>query len=470
MKLMIKSARNLYIEKGTILATNIIVVLVGLVLSFVFNNTSIVLFSLFSWWTILFFNMTINKDERSSYYTFLLVSWLVLLGSMLFIYLAENINYGVPYIMSDDYSLDTDWAPGVIEHGYYTVEQMNKSGIYFYANANCKLYILFLAYVQRFGNLLGGYHTIDIRLLNMSSVIASSLIVNRLGINNYGFDFNATKKLLRILIFLPNIMYLCGHVYRDTYVMFFLVSLFYIWNIRGVRKNKLFNIITTVVLFYCIYYNRMFAVVYAALIVFLALYTNKNKEKIISHMITPTRFFLCIIAILSAAFLLNYLSGNSAFYNNYIIGYTTINTQGGGISSIAYNMSIFPFGWLARCFVFLVSPFYSQIIGLPVFGNVLDLVYFFQTAGTCFLFFVYIYWLKSLKRLDSLAIINIVLFVSCAVITSGFRHILMVYPFMFLGAYNEYNSTDAHLRNKYFKYSAIILLLWLLIYTGSRFI
>lgn len=441
--------------------------IVGITLAVWFENYSIFFFTILSWDIIVMVdNHFAIKDENSLQSFF--VIWLVLIAVMLFVYYAEIATYGLPYIMSDDYKFDYVYAPMCIDNNIYTIEQMNNSSLSIISLSNCKLYFLFLASIQRLALLFGGYHTIDIRLVNISCLIITTVIVNRIALEKFGISHKNRRQLILLMTLLPNIAYLTCHVYRDVYVMLLLVALFYEWN-RIKQKNIIIELGISSIICFCLYYFRSYSLVYGVIIVGLGILEKGNHEEgILRNLNSKKTLLLVTFFAISVVYLVNLFQ--SAKYNRYIDVYTDINTLGSGMSSIAYNMKLLPFGWIARCFVFLISPFYPQIVFLSVFNTSLDLVYYLITVGTCILFMVFPYAIKRIKKIDSIVVVFLVLFISSAVVTSGFRHILMSYPFLFLTAFDEKNKSDVHTIKKNAINSIIVLTMWLIVYIVSRLV
>lgn len=441
----------------------VIMAIFNLIPMLLFENLSVYVYACISCAIILMANAKIFKKNADKYINICTILWMICVIAIIAVYYANISHYGLPYILSDDYAADTQWIQECIDGNYYTIRQMREGSNFFYL-ANCNGYILFLAYIKRFAMLLGGYHTVDSRLINMLAVLLTALLVGGYAEEAFGWHKKYTKMLIVTIAIFPNILYIASHVYRDAYQMLLLVLLFYIWRRREdkFRRVIISKIMYSVLIIWMIYWIRAFAVIYVVFIIAISIYSKDIKQPILKKRLTNFQWTLIGIAIIVLLVGLSWAS-QSWRVIHYLTAYTVINTQNSGIQGIVYGISIFPFGWILRIIFYLLSPFYPQGVGRFVFGDYLDLIYLWVTLGTCFLFFIYPYLLKAISRMNSLSMIFIVLFFSTAIVTSGFRHILMSYPFMFIMSIREYQLTSQKKRVNIRKWSLVALIVWWLI-------
>lgn len=456
------------IEKENKITSLIIVAVTGAMVAAVMNCFSIFIFSVLSWVILLAVDEVVFKNDKKNT-TMLLIIWIIYMASIVWIYYAQIEVYGVPYILSDDYYMETEWVKECLDKNFFTISQMVR-GSSFFQLANCNAFILFFAYINRFADLFGGYHTIDGRIVNATAAIISGILVAKICKKNIGKDGgNRTGKILLLAAVFPNIVYISAHIYRDCYLMLLLTFLFYIWNEEQMRKKPLCLILLSLLDFYLLYWNRAFSVVYGLAIVYLELFFNRFDKRIIDRKYSKLQLLGVAIAGFAIILFAVWILRLERFWR-YMNGYSVINTEHGGLKGFVYGISLLPIGWLLRIIFYLCAPFYPQILGDFQFGSSLDIIYIILTVGTIFLFFIYPYLLKGIFRFNSVSAIFLVIFCSSAVVTSGFRHIMMSYPFMFILSAYGYSNTDYEERRKYMGYSFAVLLAYILLYIFSRII
>lgn len=450
-----------------LVAGSVIAGAIGLAIAALMGNISIFFFSILSWLLIDIVDCAVFKGRKKNANILLLI-WIVNIVCILWMYYAQIRNYGFPYIMSDDYYMETEWVKECLDKDFYTISQMIE-GSQFFRLANCNAYILFFAYLNRIASVLGGYHTIDGRIINITATIICGLLVSGICEKNFLNTIKSRRKILVLTTVFPNIIYISVHIYRDCYIMLLLVFLFYIWNDRDIRKKPIVLLTLTTITLYLLYWNRAFSVVYGAIIIIIELFFVDFNKKLLDKKYSKLQV-VCVLGGVVAVFIFAIYMLQLPRFARYLSLYNGINTEDGGLKRLVYGMDLLPVGWLFRIGFFLCSPFYPQIVGDLQFGNSLDIIYILVTMGTCFLFFLYPYLLKGILRFNSLGIIFLVMFCSTAIITSGFRHIMACYPFMFIMCGYEYEKTDFSRRGKYIGYSGILFLLYFTVYFVSKVI
>ena len=73
---------------------------------------------------------------------------------------------------------------------------------------------------------------------------------------------------------------------------------------------------------------------------------------------------------------------------------------------------------------------YRDIIPIEVVKEPISILRGFVSWGTIYLLFLYPYVFKFLKRMNNIVVTYAVILLSVAIVTSGFRHVMMTYPML----------------------------------------
>ena len=122
----------------------LVVTLISFFIAVLMENISVFVFAILSWMIVICIDNFLFKNYEKHVNTLLLI-WILYMGGILWIYYAEKHVYGAPYMMSDDYRMETEWVKECLEKKCYTIRQMVRRSSFFNV-ANCNAHILFLAY------------------------------------------------------------------------------------------------------------------------------------------------------------------------------------------------------------------------------------------------------------------------------------------------------------------------------------
>ena len=73
---------------------------------------------------------------------------------------------------------------------------------------------------------------------------------------------------------------------------------------------------------------------------------------------------------------------------------------------------------------------YRDIVPVEMIKDPISILRGFVSWGTIYLLFLYPYVFRFLKRMNNIVVIYAVILLSVAIVTSGFRHVIMTYPML----------------------------------------
>lgn len=371
------------------------------------------------------------------------------------IYQSYIVDYGVPYWVpgSDDLMLEND-ARQCIAKGYVSVFDMVNGDTVRERLHNTKGYVIFLTYLMMIGELLGGYHTMVPRIVNIFLLNAIALLGVRLFLMKFAEKENKACVLYALVALFPNSLYIASHVYRDVIAAFFLVAVYYLCVRRRKGARFVVSAVVVAVILFLAYWVRESLLVFALGIILLSFLMEKRtsqlrkvesesegasdgagrgKPKLGGAANIKVRTVVVAFACIAVGAVAFVQIGDTVLY--YLTRYTERLSDGGdGIVAAIYSLPLLPFGIPARFIAYLISPFYFALVFDPAqwlastqsFCNVLI------SIGTAYLVSQYVYLVQGFK-VDSRTVLVVVLLVlGIALTTFGYRHVVMVYPFMFL--------------------------------------
>lgn len=336
-------------------------------------------------------------------------------------------DYNMPYWMDglDDYELEQD-AVKCIEKNYYTVYDMLYGNTTREILHNTKGYVIFLSYIMRVGDAFGGYHTMVPRIINIFCLnIIGLLMLYYIKTVEKILDSTATRFYCFITLF-PNFLYISSHIYRDTMASLILV-LNFILAIRIINRRKVIrSIILMLFIAYFAYWIRAMLVLFIIGIVFMVFFFGVNKKATMSI----RKVVLYAMVFIAAGLFMNVFIENAELYfsdyNEMIAG------NNDAIISLLYTIPLFPLGFVLRVIAYLVSPFYYGILYEPNswFASTTNASYLIISIGTLFLVSQYMYLFVGMQRDKLVFFISLLLISGIILTTFGYRHIVMVYPFL----------------------------------------
>lgn len=441
-------------EKMFLIISNIII---SIILGLMFSTLSIVIINAI----FLFILLVILKKDKIDMYKHINIIYGICIIAMMLLYYGYNLKYDSPYYLggSDDKNFEL-WAEQAIEEENYTIYDINHNKSFEYYN--CNGFIWFMSILIRFCNFFGGYHTIVIRLINIYFLIFIGILV-------YKYFYKHEKKeyipLLYIMILFPNTLYISIHGFRDTLFSFIIFSIFYLTSSIKSKKlpDKICIIIYTLLFSYLAYYIREAAIIYILIILIINLLLGNKKIELNKKTIV----LISMIGVISI--IIMYCLGIFSKIQGYLDRYSEYILAGNdGLASKIFTTPFLPYGFILRIMYGLIFPSPTGIIITKL--DVDTICKFILSIGTILQIYLLPYILKNIKRLDGILIIYTVVFASIIFTTFGFRHFILLYPFMFLLIARQYINTDRVQKKKLFYVMTSIILIGALFYIILKFI
>lgn len=413
----------------------VILLLYTLLMSVLMWNFAVLIFGILFSFILLKMVDFLLSENKESMYKLVACSWMIGMTSCLIIYYCYLIINGKPYIMSDDLLFDEYWSNLCIDNNYYAVSHMIENREF--ANHNSIGYVLLITYLKRLSNLVGGYHTLIPRILNITLLNISALISVCIAKKCWEITFNEEKKIFQWISLFPNCIYLCSHVYRDMLVTFLVVLVFYLW--LGFRKRHILQkgiiIFITLLILNIIYYIREFMVLIILSIIFLNYLDFNSKRHSKNHTSKELiKYIGCMVLFIGICIVFN----NEFRYvlhemYGYSVRWSTIYSQGSRFYKVlaGFGDSLI-ITTLLKCAYYILTPMNGQLFNPFLWTSFLDIILSIITVGTFATFYLLPYVVKRLFRLDNVAITFLIIYVTTAATTTGFRHILLCYPFFFM--------------------------------------
>lgn len=371
------------------------------------------------------------------------------------IYQSYIVDYGVPYWVpgSDDLMLEND-ARQCIAKGYVSVFDMVNGDTVRERLHNTKGYVIFLTYLMMIGEPLGGYHTMVPRIVNIFLLNAIALLVVRLFLMRFAEKESKACVLYALVALFPNSLYIASHVYRDVIAAFFLVAVFYLCVRRRKGARFVVSAVVVAVILFLAYWVRESLLVFALGIILLSFLMEKRSSQLRKvesesegasdgtgrgrsklggaaniKVRTVVVAFVCIAV--GAVALVQF--GDTILY--YLTRYTERLSGGGdGIVAAIYSLPLLPFGIPARFIAYFISPFYFALVFDPTqwLASTQSFCSVLISIGTVYLVSQYVYLVRGFKVDGRTVLVVALLVLGIALTTFGYRHVVMVYPFMFL--------------------------------------
>lgn len=361
-------------------------------------------------------------------YNHLFIIFVILVTFMLVLFYGYQSKYGVPYYGggSDDlyYEINSRY---IISRGYLMPEQLITDSKLQYHNSKGFLWIL--SWIIRLSDIVGGYHTLTFRILNIFFLMTLSILTYRYFVENYNFSRKQNLIVLYALALFPNCQYISLHVFRDTLNILLLFSIFFIWNSNSLKTNKKvvpIKLILTVMITYLAYWIRAQNIIFIGAIILISLFL-KNKNLSIKNFGVFLTLAIVAIVIANQFKVMEEIINFNDRYTNYRL---SVND---GLSNRVFSMNLFPFGIFARLVYGLISPFPVSIID---FLNMFSDIDIFSNVIIAFGVIVQIlmlpYLFKNIRYVDKVMMIFTILLLGIVITTFTFRHFIIIYPFLII--------------------------------------
>ena len=345
------------------------------------------------------------------------------------IYFGYSADYGVPF-----------WVPGVDDQkyeqvanyifnsGYVTVFDMFQDSDKYIRTHNAKGWVMFLAYLMHIGDFLDGYHTMVPRIISLFALNVMGIII----VYHFRCKCHTSGKWNILMFFcmtlLPNAVILSSHIYRDTMSALLVTSCYFIALRLYEKKHIIRNLLAIGILAYMSYWLRAMNLFFIAGLCIIALLPETINRK----QLGITLAVLMGIAVLTAIVLFGVFGD---LFLGYVIRYGESIAGGEGrFASLIYGVPLLPFGIFLRMSLYLVTPFYYRIVFDPMlwFASTENITYLLASLGTLALAANYVYVFKGAKADYKTALALLLILIGICISTSGYRHIMMVYPLLIL--------------------------------------
>lgn len=381
-----------------------------------------------------------NRNEESDLF---IIGFCVSLLYGLFLYYYYYSVNGAPFFnvpLSDDSSYERDGLEYAEQLGIFEYGRISPSVVS--PTHNSKGYVLLIGVIGKFSDYIGGYHTLLPRIFN--AFLHSFCVVFLFRLMRL-YHTNSAQCFMVAVLFacFPHLVYLSGHIYRDTLVCFAFTFCIY----TSLKENTslidwLYIALIVTGLSQLRFFSMIMLVGSLGLIV---LFTRVRNKKL-----RLTILGVGVAVVVGSVVFINAVSGT---FSGTIWGmlidsqahYTALRSSAEystGIAAKILQMDILPFGFIARSAYLSINPLPFLDFKLPIFinglGTLLQLPLFVYAS-----LFTY----KNFKNRNLLPLSFALWFpfVSIALTSFQLRHMVMFYPFLFvLGAlgYFELKSNE----------------------------
>jgi hypothetical protein len=385
--------------------------------------------------------LIVKKDYKTAKLYF--VIFIVSLSFVFIVYLANQYFYGSPYYIggSDDLKFE-EWGRDVYHANLLNPSKILESGL-IGRHHNSPFFVVYISLLIRFANFWGGYSTFLPRIMNVYFLIWICIIFESLLKKYTNFTDNKIYFTIALFALMPNTQYINAHIFRDTFNLFQIFFIAYLFDKLMSKKidiNTIIYLLTLAALIFITFYTRKNALAFAgALILFMSVKKINLRR---NYFLIPL-FCLPIVMLtnLTQAIRLDYFIET---YSNYVL-----NIAGDGLSRFVFQQPLIPFGALFRAMYALVSPFpnFFSLFKEPnsfLYDIVMLLIYMGVVIQVLAIPFI----LKRAFKLDWLALSFLAWFLATIATTFTFRHMIFYYPFMVALGVDGYISLNKKTRVK----------------------
>lgn len=449
-------------EKNNSVFTVLFLMFINIVYSIMFGSIDLFIVSFVICICLLFVSKKIFKNGEN-YWSTITICWISGLLFIALVYIIYQNQFGEPYWIpgKDDYNFDVNWSNYALEKGYTSIAQMMEDKAFYLWN--CNGYTLFITYLKRMA--IFGYNTMIPRVINLGLLILDSLLMCSYIKNKKQYSNFSIKRMILIMSLFPNALFISSHVYRDQICAFMFVLCFYMWS-DFFEKNVARQIIIVVTTLYLLYWGYWFRATNIAIllgIIALSLFNKDSWTPVIKKQIN-TRTVIIFSALICCGIFLLYRFTN--IITQWFVRYNYVERymiNFGRLQKMIYSVPLLPFGWIFRIIYYLLSPFDSHALNFFSHHQGRDYLIVFISLGTLGIIFLYPYVIRGVfKRRNSLVYVFLGILFSCGLTTSGFRHMITFYPFMFVLGLSEVQMVDRKKRRNYMYLSSLVCILMVL--------
>ncbi len=421
--------------------------------------------------------ITAQRKSSKQYWIYFVV-FLIQVLFVLLVYWGDIAAYGVPYYKggSDDFAFE-NVSRALLKEGKYFLHQITSQDVYLASNKqatflNSRGFIVYLIWLQRFCDCLGGYHTLVPRFLNMGLWLSTALLAEKVyacreaeGARTPSWWFVPALGLF------PNAMHISAYVFRDTLSIWMIVFSFYLSlqvfnssNSIGVRAMLLGGVFSLSLVSYFIRSENALYILSVGGICALSAMYNKR-----AGIFKSRRWFAISVVMILVLFGIIYQLG---YFGNIFRKVSTLGTyrevRSEGLSSFVFGRQLLPWGVFLRLAYALINPVPVTLLSPNGwFMSINSVVATVVSLGSVIQLFGYPYLLRS-RGLKETMLVYWVFLLSVSIVTFTFRHFILTYPVYWLLVYDGLNNTSKSKRIYYTVYMAIIALLLVLSYFMAK--
>lgn len=358
-----------------------------------------------------------------------LFSFIIGILIAMLIFFGYSADYGLPFwVPGADDQVYEQVADYVYNSGYLTVFDMFQDSDRYIRTHNAKGWIMFLVYLMHAGDFLGGYHTMVPRITSLFALNIMGIIVTYHFQNKHRASEKWGAFMFLCMTLLPNAVILSSHIYRDTISALLVTSCYFIALRLYEKRHIVINLLAIGILAYMAYWLRAMNLFFIAGICIIALFPETIRRKQLNSTFTALVGVTVLVAIILLAVFGDLFLG-------YIIRYgESIASGEGRFASLIYGVPLLPFGIFLRMSLYLVTPFYYRVVFDPTlwFTSTENITHLLISLGTLVLVANYVYAFKGARADYKTALALLVVLAGICISTSGYRHIMMVYPLLIL--------------------------------------
>lgn len=413
--------------------------------------------------SLLLFVSKKTLEHGEQYWPTITICWIAGLLFTALVYAIYLKQYGEPYWIpgKDDYNFDVNWSDYALKKGYTSIAQMMQDRVFYLWN--CNGYTLFITYLKRMA--IFAYNTMIPRVINIGLLILDSLLMCSYIQKKNQISRLTIKRMIFIMSLFPNALFISSHVYRDQICAFIFVLCFYIWS-DFFEKNttrQIIIVITTLFLMYWGYWFRATNISILLGIIALSLFNKDSWSAVIKKKINARTLITFCVLLCSGIYLIYRYAYN---ITQWFIRYNYVERDMinyGKLQKIIYSIPMVPFGWFFRIIYYMLNPFDGHALNLFSDHVGRDYLVAFISLGTLGILFLYPYLIRGIfKRQNNLVYIFLGILLSCGLTTSGFRHMVTFYPFMFALGLSEVQMVGKNKRRNYMYLSFIVFIMMIL--------
>ncbi len=413
-------------KQNNALAVLLLSILVGILSSVLFENQSILACTVLGAIPV----FLIIRRESINLVKELLLYYIVAVSFVFLVYYGNIHLYGFPYYYggSDDTLFE--------QMGYMFISKNYAWPWDYHYSSNVKGMYCLMSYIIRFSNMLGGYHTISFRLININLYLSVALVTHLIFDQYFASNTKVSRRVFLLIALFPNGIYLSSYVFRDTIVALIIMLALALCDdilnngdIFLLIENKTVAVIFLIFLTFFGAFIRLELVFYV-LVIFLLSFLHNNElagKKVYSILILA--FFM--IFVISRLGFVEYASEKITRYQDFRSSLASDDSN--QIYQAVFKTAMFPFGLFLRVAFGLYSPLPTALLKFyKALDNEINFLQILIAVGTCWQAIHLPFLFKNIRKMDKYTLCFLFIFISVIISTFTIRHFIMFYPLMIL--------------------------------------